>query len=706
MRVLVATGFEELDRDISAGLSGRGIDTAGECYYREGLLSLAKDRGADVVVLSPHLPGQMEIADLVKELRMAGLRVILLPGRRDDKKAVDLARKAVALGVYDLVWDPVSPGAVVNRVLNPATLAEAGFEPDENVVSIPAVKEHTEVKGMLGKLAGRFKRGRKRGLEKHQEEPLSHKTWNGPEGQFIEPDPEMLHIKTALPQLPPDFAVLGNIPGARCYDNVQDIVAASPTAVVIPADRQDLVETIKSLRRDFRFLTLPVVILGDCDTACCYRAGADECITVLDGPAIERIRARATRMRKLWEQVERDPLTGLYNRRFLEKYLAEQERRYRETGVPFSLMMADLDHFKAVNDTYSHDAGDTVLREFASFLASGVRQTDVTVRYGGEEFIVVFPGTGDVREVAGRLCRGWAGHRIKLPDGQVIQSTFSGGLAVIGRDEQDAEALIRAADRSMYLAKQAGRNRVVAAGDRVEVVEKTAVQQSIASRQGQPAASLPKPSGMSETALSRPVLPVKRKEKIYLKLPTWRPEIPKPNVSRILSKIAPASKEDIPNLVAVWSPAPAGKTFTAVNLAAAYALKGYRTVLVSRDAISHSGKVPGLTVQDKREYRRLAEEFEVVVVDGYRDALRCAGQIMLVVNVTYLDAITESLDREELEWNKVWVVANGVPDEERGRVEAALQLKVDYVVPYTEGRPATTLPGPGLAEVFRKAAML
>jgi len=702
LRVLVATGFEELDRDISADLSGRGIDTAGECYYREGLLSLAKDRGVDVVVLSSHLPGQVEMTDLVRELRMAGLRVILLPGRRDDREAVDLARKAVALGVYDLVWDPVSPEAVVNRVLNPATLAEAGFEPDENVVSIPAVEEHTEVKGMLGKLAGRFKRGRKRGMEKHQEEPPSHKTWNGPEGQCVEPDPEMLHIKTALPQLPPDFAVLGNIPGARCYDNAQDIIAASPTAVVIPADRQDLVETIKSLRRDFRFLALPVVILGDCDTACCYRAGADECITVLDGSAIERIRARAARMRKLWEQAERDPLTGLYNRQFLEKYLAEQERRYRETGVPFSLMMADLDHFKAVNDTYSHDAGDAVLREFASFLASGVRQTDVTVRYGGEEFIVVFPGTGDAREITERLCRSWAGRRIKLPDGQVIQSTFSGGLAVIGRDGQDAEALIRAADQSMYLAKQTGRNRVVAAGDRVEVVEKTAVHQSITSR----AASLPKLGDMPEMALPRPVLPVKRKEKIHIKLPTWRPEIPKPNVSRILSKIAPAPKEDIPNLVAVWSPAPAGKTFTAVNLAAAYALKGYRTVLVSRDAISHSGEVHGLTVLDKGEYRRLAEEFEVVVVDGYRDALRCAGQIMLVVNVTYLDAITEILDREELEWNKVWVVANGVPDEEIGRVEAALQLKVDYVVPYTEGRPATTLLGPGLAEVFRSAAVI
>ncbi|SHJ43974.1 P-loop NTPase [Desulfofundulus thermosubterraneus] len=145
MRVLVATGLEELDGSISGELSSRDIEVVGECYYREGLLSLAKDRGADVVILSTHLPGQADTVDLVKELRMAGLRVILLSGRRDDKKAVDLARKAVALGVYDLVWDPVSPEAVVHRVLNPATLAEASVGPEGEVPGIAVKRPEKKV---------------------------------------------------------------------------------------------------------------------------------------------------------------------------------------------------------------------------------------------------------------------------------------------------------------------------------------------------------------------------------------------------------------------------------------------------------------------------------------------------------------------------------------------------------------------------------
>ncbi len=145
MRVLIATGLEELDGIISGELSSRDIDVVGECYYREGLLSLTKERGADVVVLSPHLPGQADTVDLVRELRMAGLRVIFLPGRRDDGKAVALARKAVSLGVYDIVWDPVSPAAVINRVLNPATLAEAGVEPEGEVPGIAVKKPEKKI---------------------------------------------------------------------------------------------------------------------------------------------------------------------------------------------------------------------------------------------------------------------------------------------------------------------------------------------------------------------------------------------------------------------------------------------------------------------------------------------------------------------------------------------------------------------------------
>lgn len=147
LRVLTATGIEELDKEIASKLALREIEVAGECYYREGLLGLAKERGADVVVLSPQLPGDGEILEAVKNLRLSGLRVVLLPGRRENEAALKLARRSVTLGVYDLVWDPVSPAVVVHRIERPATLAEAGVEPDleEEPVKIDQAENKTPV---------------------------------------------------------------------------------------------------------------------------------------------------------------------------------------------------------------------------------------------------------------------------------------------------------------------------------------------------------------------------------------------------------------------------------------------------------------------------------------------------------------------------------------------------------------------------------
>ncbi len=130
MRVVTATGIGEIDAEIASELKKNGIEVVGECYYREALLSLAQERRADIVIVSQHLPGEKEMIEVIKDLRMAGLRLILLPGRRDDESSLRLAGRAAALGVYDMIWDPVVPEKVAERVLNPATLAEAGVEPE------------------------------------------------------------------------------------------------------------------------------------------------------------------------------------------------------------------------------------------------------------------------------------------------------------------------------------------------------------------------------------------------------------------------------------------------------------------------------------------------------------------------------------------------------------------------------------------------
>lgn len=220
---------------------------------------------------------------------------------------------------------------------------------------------------------------------------------------------EIHEEKETLPKLPDGFVVLGSMPGAKCFTEVKDVCAVMPAAVLVPSPRPDLLDVIKSLRRERALAAVPLVVLGDCDAAACHAVGADECLPELDFTAVERIRLRAARMRELWNEANKDDLTGLYKRDFLKNYLTDQERRYRETGVSFSVMMADLDHFKQVNDTYGHPAGDAVLIAFGEFLRNSLRAGDIATRYGGEEFVVGFART-DVKEaaaIAERLCRIW-----------------------------------------------------------------------------------------------------------------------------------------------------------------------------------------------------------------------------------------------------------------------------------------------------------
>ncbi|MCC6739857.1 MAG: diguanylate cyclase [Planctomycetia bacterium] len=163
----------------------------------------------------------------------------------------------------------------------------------------------------------------------------------------------------------------------------------------------------------------------------------------------------------------RDPLTGLYNRRQFDttaRVMAAQARRFNQ---PLGVLMIDIDHFKKFNDTYGHDAGDVVLREFAKALQSTARQSDVMVRYGGEEFAVLLSQTslGQARIAAERILE--AARKIVLPikgleHGQV---TVSVGVSAFPEHGESPEALVKAADLALYAAKNAGRNCARVQGD-------------------------------------------------------------------------------------------------------------------------------------------------------------------------------------------------------------------------------------------------
>jgi diguanylate cyclase (GGDEF)-like protein len=163
--------------------------------------------------------------------------------------------------------------------------------------------------------------------------------------------------------------------------------------------------------------------------------------------------------RQLREQADRDWLTGLYNRRYLAR---ELERHAAEaTAGPYSLVVLDLDRFKAINDRFGHDAGDGVLRRVAALLLAAVRAEDAVVRTGGEEFVLLMPATG--AEAAAACCRRLLAtirdeHWARIAPGLAL--TASMGVATT-EDAGELPSLGERADRRLYEAKRSGRDRVV-----------------------------------------------------------------------------------------------------------------------------------------------------------------------------------------------------------------------------------------------------
>jgi two-component system, cell cycle response regulator len=262
----------------------------------------------------------------------------------------------------------------------------------------------------------------------------------------------------------------------RAAQGDYDLIAISLN--LVDFDPLRLCSQLRSLERT---RTLPILLIADADERERILRGLDLGVNDYILRPIDRnelvARVRTQMRRKRYADIMRDnlqaalelalidPLTGLNNLRFLETHLATILDQAAHKGRPVSLMILDIDHFKTVNDTYGHDAGDAVLKQFAQRIKKVVRGADLVCRLGGEEFIVVMPETPleTAAHIAERLRRAIESDEFSLDaSGRSAPVTTSIGLAERGHDA-NAEALLRRADKALYRSKSAGRNRVTPA---------------------------------------------------------------------------------------------------------------------------------------------------------------------------------------------------------------------------------------------------
>jgi len=181
--------------------------------------------------------------------------------------------------------------------------------------------------------------------------------------------------------------------------------------------------------------------------------------------AHERLRIHLREIELLQESMRelaiRDPLTGLFNRRYMEETLERELSRATREGISIGVCMADIDRFKSLNDQHGHKAGDLVLKHLASIFTTYSRTEDIVCRYGGEEFLILLPGAD--LDVTSRRAEDWrrAFEQSKIEfDGMTLPSTLSLGVAVFPHQGHTSEELVKLADEAMYLSKRNGRNQV------------------------------------------------------------------------------------------------------------------------------------------------------------------------------------------------------------------------------------------------------
>lgn len=450
-RVLVVDDIEANVKLLEARLTAEYFEVL-TARSGQQALDLCAQEGADVVLLDVMMPG-MDGFEVCRRLKAnplsAHIPVIMVTALDQPSDRVN----GLEAGADDFLTKPVDDIALITRVKN---LARLKTLTDEMLMRAST----SEQMGFPGEQAsdsrGMATGGRIMLVEDHPRSASRViETLSTEQELILESDPQKALL--ALPEADVDLLMvslsLSGTDGLRLCSQVRslDRIRQLPILMIVePGDDARLLRGLDMGVNDY--LLRPI----------------DK------NEMLARVRTQIKRKRfgdqlksRIEESVEMaitDALTGLHNRRYLEGHLKTLVDEAIQRDKPLSLLVTDIDYFKAVNDRYGHDAGDAVLKEFALRIRKNVRGIDLACRFGGEEFVVMMPDTDLARAymVGERLRQCIAGQPFVLPDGNMLDITASIGVACLEERSDTPQALLKRADLALYSAKRDGRNRVVA----------------------------------------------------------------------------------------------------------------------------------------------------------------------------------------------------------------------------------------------------
>jgi len=448
-RILVVDDLEPNRRLLEALLTADYYDVLMATRGEEGV-QLAKREKPDLILMDVMMPGGIDGYEACRRLKSMPetrhIPVVILTTLDDRDNRV----RGLQAGAEEFLTKPIDDVQLMARVKSLLTL-----------------------KVVIDELRAREASGKRMGLITDETRPDAvdqHRVFAGNVLVVDDNPTQIKRIQTALgvehrvnllgddaAAGPPDLAVVSvhakSFDGFRVIARMRSGEATRHLPILAIVDPDDRKRALRALE-----LGAHDIILRPID---------EEEIIARARTLMRRKRYMDTLRQRLDQSLElaiTDQLTGLYNRRFLGTQLEPLVQRAQCGGDPVSVMTIDIDHFKRCNDTFGHDVGDAVLREFAARLASNTRPSDYACRQGGEEFIVVMPRTtGDIACLAAeRLRRAIAASAFIIPGlGQPLDVTISIGVASTEGADDTPETLLKRADQALYEAKRGGRNRVI-----------------------------------------------------------------------------------------------------------------------------------------------------------------------------------------------------------------------------------------------------